>query len=625
MESQKNKNEKLEIESKKNLILLDIIGIIIFLMAYFISDIKFNLRIGMYIVSYILIGFGIFMKAARHLFKKDMFDENLLMTIATIGALCIGEYIEGIAVLLLYKIGEGLQDMAVDKSKEKIKKAIDIRAEYANLIINGNIERVDPYNLKIGDIVVVKNGEKIPTDGVILKGKTRLDTSSITGESIPKEVKEKDEVLSGMINTDNMIEVEVTKIFENSTASKIIDLIENAKGVKSKTENFITKFSKTYTPVVIVIAILIAMSFPALLGISFSEALNRALIFLVLACPCALVISVPLGFFVGMGTCSKNGILVKGSNYLDILSDVDTIAFDKTGTLTKGVFKIVKINNKSKMPDNEMLEYIALCEAFSNHYIAKSIVNSYNTSLDKDKVKTHKEIAGYGIKAKIESKNVIVGNKALMDKEGVKIQEEVSIGTVIYLAIENSYIGNIILSDELKENVETLSEELKRKNGIKNTVLLTGDKKDIANQISQSIGFDSVYAELLPQDKVEIVENLKKSSQGKVAFVGDGINDSPVLAGADVGISMGNGSDIAIDTSDVVLMTDEPHKLIKCLKIAKKTKRIVIQNIVLALGVKILVLILGSFGIATIWEAIFADVGISLIAIFNSIRIFKTK
>ena len=621
-----NKNKsKITEEKELNFIFFDIIGIIIFLMAYFLPNIKFNLKIGMYFVSYVLIGFDIFKKAIKHLFKKDMFDENLLMSIATIGALFIGEYIEGIAVLLLYKIGEALQDRAVDKSKEKIKNAIDIRAHYANLIINGNIKKVDPNNLKIGDIVVVKNGEKIPTDGVISKGETRLDTSSLTGESISRSVKKNDEVLSGMINIGSIIEVKVTKEYVDSTASKIIELIENAKGVKSKTENFITKFSKTYTPVVIVIAILIAMSFPPLFGISFSESLNRALIFLVVSCPCALVISVPLGFFVGMGSCSKNGILVKGSNYLDILSNVDTIAFDKTGTLTKGVFKITKINNKSTMTDEKLVEYIALCESFSNHYIAKSIISSYSKKIDKKRIKNHEEIAGYGIKAEIDDKKVIVGNKSLIEKEGIKIQEEKTVGTIVYLAIDNSYMGNIILSDELKNNVENLTSDLKTKSGIKKNILLTGDKKSVAINIANELKFDEIYSELLPQNKVEIVEKLKQNTKGKVAFVGDGINDSPVLASADVGISMGNGSDIAIDTSDVVLMTDEPHKLIKCLKISKKTKRVVIENIVFALGVKVMVLLLSALGFATMWEAIFADVGVSLIAIFNSLRIFNTK
>ena len=367
------------------------------------------------------------------------------------------------------------------------------------------------------------------------------------------------------------------------------------------------------------------MTFPSIFGISFSDSLNRALIFLVVSCPCALVISVPLGFFVGLGTCSKNGILVKGSNYLDILSNVDTIAFDKTGTLTKGVFKVTKINNKSEMSDETFLEYIALCESYSNHYIAKSIVNSYKGNLDKTKIKTHEEIAGYGIKAKIYNKDVLVGNKKLMAKNDIEIIEEKNIGTIVYISINNKYAGNVVLSDELKENVESLALDLKNKTGIRKNVLLTGDKKDIAEKISNKLKFDEVYFELLPQNKVEIVESLKENSKGKIAFVGDGINDSPVLASADVGISMGKGADIAIETSDVVLMTDEPQKLIKCLKISKKTKKIVIQNIILAISVKVIVLLLSAIGISTMWEAIFADVGISLIAIFNSIRIFRIK
>lgn len=617
--------DKEKINKEINLVFLDVIGIIVFLMAYFIPGIKFNLKIGMYIVSYALIGFDIFKKAIKHLFRKDMFDENLLMTIATIGALCIGEYIEGVAVLLLYKIGEYLQDKAVDTSKEKIKSAIDIRAKYANVIKNGKVEKVDPETLKIGDIVVVKNGEKIPTDGVISKGNTRLDTSSLTGESIPKDVVENDEVLSGMINLGEVIEIKVTKAFEDSTASKILDLIENARESKSKTENFITKFSKIYTPTVIVIAILIAMSFPSIFGIGFADSLNRALIFLVVSCPCALVISVPLGFFVGMGSCSKKGILIKGSNYLDALSSVDTVAFDKTGTLTKGVFKITKINNKSDMSDDEILEYLALCESYSNHYIAKSILASYGKEIDKERIKEHSEIAGHGIKAVIDGKEVLAGNKSLMDSQNIKVDVEDTVGTVIYIAIDKKYSGNVLLSDELKDNVLELSNNLKRICGIKNTVLLTGDKENVAKKVAEEIKFNNVYGELLPQDKVEIVEKLKQGTKKKVAFVGDGINDSPVLASADVGISMGNGSDIAIDTSDIVLMTDEPHKLVECIKISKKTKSVVIQNIVFALSIKVIVLVLSAMGISTMWEAIFADVGVSLLAIFNSIRIFKIK
>ena len=617
--------DKEKINKEINLVFLDVIGIIVFLMAYFIPGIKFNLKIGMYIVSYALIGFDIFKKAIKHLFRKDMFDENLLMTIATIGALCIGEYIEGIAVLLLYKIGEYLQDKAVDTSKEKIKDAIDIRAKYANVIKNGKVEKVDPETLKIGDIVVVKNGEKIPTDGVISKGNTRLDTSSLTGESIPKDVAENDEVLSGMINLGEVIEIKVTKAFEDSTASKILDLIENARESKSKTENFITKFSKIYTPTVIVIAILIAMSFPSIFGIGFADSLNRALIFLVVSCPCALVISVPLGFFVGMGNCSKKGILIKGSNYLDALSSVDTVAFDKTGTLTKGVFKITKINNKSDMSDDDIIEYLALCESYSNHYIAKSILTSYGKEIDKERIKEHSEIAGHGIKAVIDGKEVLAGNKSLMDNQNIKVDIEDTVGTVIYIAIDKKYSGNVVLSDELKDNVLELSNNLKRICGIKNTVLLTGDKENVAKKVAEEIKFNNVYGELLPQDKVEIVEKLKQGTKKKVAFVGDGINDSPVLASADVGISMGNGSDIAIDTSDIVLMTDEPHKLVECIKISKRTKSVVIQNIVFALSIKVIVLLLSAMGISTMWEAIFADVGVSLLAIFNSIRIFKIK
>lgn len=621
MHSNEEENEKFDIK----IIILDIVGIILFLCAHFIPNLNNTVKIVLYIISYGIIGIEIFGKAVKHLFKKDMFDENLLMTIATIGALCIGEYIEGIIVLLLYKIGEFLQDLAVDKSKDKIKKAIDIRAKHANLIIDGKIQEVDPFNLKIGDIVVVKTGEKIPTDGIVYKGKTNLDTSSLTGESIPQNVKKDDEVLSGMINLEDTIEVKVTKEFENSAASKIIDLIENAKDKKSKTENFITKFSKIYTPIVILIAILIVILFPLIFNIKFVDSLNRALIFLVVSCPCALVISVPLGFFVGMGNCSKHGILVKGSNNLDVLSNVDTIAFDKTGTLTEGVFKITKINNQSNLTDDEMLEYIALSEIMSNHYIAKSIIDSVEKKLEKERIKSHSEISGRGIKANIDGKDVLVGNSKLMAENNIQVSEFNDVGTIVHLAINKKYIGYIILSDSIKKNVDKLNYELKKKFKIKNTVLLTGDKKEISEKISKELNFDRVYSELLPQNKVEIVDNLKNNTKGKVAFVGDGINDSPVLASADIGISMGKGSDIAIDSSDIVLMTDEPSKIIQALKIAKKTKSIVIQNIAFALTIKLLVLILSAMGIASMWEAIFADVGVSLIAIANSIRIFKVK
>lgn len=621
MHSNEEENEKLDIK----IIILDIVGIILFLCAHFIPNLNNTVKIVLYIISYGIIGIEIFGKAVKHLFKKDMFDENLLMTIATIGALCIGEYIEGIVVLLLYKIGEFLQDLAVDKSKDKIKEAIDIRAKHANLIIDGKIQEVDPSNLKIGDIVVVKTGEKIPTDGIVYKGKTNLDTSSLTGESIPQNVKKDDEVLSGMINLEDTIEVKVTKEFENSAASQILELIENAKDKKSKTENFITKFSKIYTPIVILIAILIVILFPLIFNIKFVDSLNRALIFLVVSCPCALVISVPLGFFVGMGNCSKHGILVKGSNNLDVLSNVDTIAFDKTGTLTEGVFKITKINNQSNLTDDEMLEYIALSEIMSNHYIAKSIIDSVEKKLEKERIKSHSEISGRGIKANIDGKDVLVGNKKLMNENNIEIIENNNIGTIVYLAIDKKFVGSIVLSDSLKKNVDKLNYNLKKKLKIKNTILLTGDKKEISEEVTKELGFDAVYSDLLPQNKVEIVEKLKKTSNAKVAFVGDGINDSPVLASADIGISMGKGSDIAIDSSDIVLMTDEPSKIIQVLKIAKKTKMVVIQNISFALTIKLLVLVLSAIGISSMWEAIFADVGVSLIAIANSIRIFKVK
>ncbi len=616
----------IEDENSKAEIIFTIVGVILSILAFFVSKKSETFELLFYIIGYICIGYEICLNAIKKLFKKDMFDENFLMFIATIGAFILGEYIEAILVILLYKIGEFLQDKAVENSKKKISNVLDIRAKYANLLVDKEIKKVDPSTLKIGDIIVVKNGERVPVDGIVISGQTSIDTTALTGESKPVTVKENDNILSGTINISNVINIKVTSEFKDSTVSKIIDLIENASDKKSNTENIITRFSKIYTPIVTIIALIIAI-LPFFFNISFSEALNRAFTFLVISCPCALVISVPLSFFVGIGRCSKSGILVKGSNYLDALNDIDKIVFDKTGTLTKGIFTVTKIVSlKEDVTDNDIIEYIAECEKYSNHYIAKSIINYYN---NKTKVKAikHEEIAGYGIKAEISKKQVLVGNLELLKKEDVdvsKIKTENEIGTTVYLALDKECLGYIVLSDELKSGAKELIGNLK-KCGIKEAIMLTGDTEEIAVNISKEVKIDKVYSSLLPIDKVnklqEIKKNIKKNK--KVAFVGDGINDSPVLAVADVSISMGKGADIAIETSDIVLMSEQLDKIVESIKIARKTRRIVTENISFAIIVKVIFLILSSVGKMTMFFAIFADVGVALLTILNAMRIFK--
>lgn len=600
--------------------ILTVIGIILFIIAIFLTNNTISLFI--YVLSYIVIGYEIVLNAVKRLFKKDMFDENFIMTIATLGAFFIGEYKEAIAVLLFYKVGEFLQDKAVENSKKKIKSVLDIRAEYANVKREDKIEKIDPKDIKIGDIIVIKNGEKVPLDGVILIGKTELDMSSLNGESMPKSVGENDEILSGSVNIGGVIEVEVKSTFENSTVSQIIDLIENANAKKSNTEKFITRFAKIYTPIVTFLALAILVILPVIFKIPFLEALTRACTFLVVSCPCALVISVPLGFFVGIGACSKRGILVKGSNYLDILDKVNAVVFDKTGTLTKGVFNVVDINTISnKYTKDIILEYIAHLEYFSNHYIAKSVLNSFKGKIDTKRIEDYEEIAGYGIRASIDKINMICGNSKFLQKEKIEIPTLEVDGTIIYLAIDKEFVGYIVLSDEIKEESYKIVENL-NKLGKYDVYMLTGDNKKTSEYVAKKLNICNVYSLLLPKDKASILEEIKKSHE-KVIYVGDGINDSPVLALADVGISMGKGSDIAIETSDVVLMTDNPNRIIDAIKISKKTKKIVSENITFAIIIKVLFLIFSGFGMLGMWFAVFADVGVALIAILNSLRIFK--
>ncbi|MDD3304129.1 MAG: heavy metal translocating P-type ATPase [Clostridia bacterium] len=615
---------KHEQDGKKDKInyLLTIMGIIIFVTGILWRSYT-AISVVLYILSYLLIGYDIFLNAIKKLFRKDMFDENFLMTIATVGALATKNYIEGIAVLLLYKIGEFLQDKAVENSKRKIEKAINIKAEYANIYKDNAITKVNPIEVKIGDTILVKNGEKVPLDGIVTEGNTSIDTSALTGESIPREIKEGDRILSGSINVSNAIKVKVTKDYQGSTVYKIIELIQNAVEKKSNTEKFITKFSKVYTPIVTMLALLIAIIFPLLLNIPVEESIFRALTFLVVSCPCALVISVPLGFFVGIGSCSKRGILVKGSNYLDILSTIDTILFDKTGTLTYGTFKVVKEELKSdRISKEKIIECIVLAESLSNHYIAKSIVNYYHIDIDKSKMTEHKEIAGKGIIATIDGNIVLVGNETLLSAEKISYHKVNEIGTVLHVVINKEHIGYIVLNDMIKEGSYSLIKGLKRL-GIKETILVTGDRKNVAENVVYELAIDEVYSELLPKDKANIVEKIK--SNKKIAYVGDGINDGPVIAIADVGIAMGAGSDIAIETADIVLMDDKPEKMITAIKIARKTKFVVTQNIIAILLVKIVFLILSAFGISTMWEAIFADVGMSLLTILNCMRIYKIR
>ncbi len=546
------------------------------------------------------------------------------MTIATIGAFGIGEFHEAVAVMLLYNVGEFLQDKAVEKSRKSITKLMDIRPDYANLKTEGGINKVSPSEICVGDEIIVKPGEKIPLDGIILEGESLIDTSALTGESVPRNMKEENEILSGMINKTGVLTVKVTKTFENSTVSKILELVQNASNKKAHTEKFITKFARIYTPIVVLLAVLI-VAIPTLFikDALFSDWLYKALVFLVISCPCALVISIPLSFFSGIGGASKRGILVKGANYLEILNKIDTVVFDKTGTLTKGVFNVTEIVPVGEISKEELLEHCAYAESYSNHPIATSIVKAYGKDIDKSKIKGYTEISGNGIKASVNWETVLVGNSKLMIQEKIKYEEKAIIGTVVHVAIEGKYKGYIVISDVIKEDSKSAIKGLKQL-GIKNTVMLTGDTKQIAEHIGEEIGIDKVVAELLPVDKVEELEKCMKD--GKVVFVGDGINDSPVLARADVGIAMGGiGSDSAIEASDVVIMTDEPSKIVTAIKIARKTRKIVIENIVLAIVVKLAAMTLGVFGIATIWEAVIADVGVTIIAVINSIRALQTK
>ena len=604
-----------------------ILALILFIIAMAIKFQNEWINNVIFIISYIIVGFEILRKAVRNIFRGKVFDENFLMSVATLGAFGIGEFPEAVAVMLFYQIGELFQSYAVDKSRKSIASLMDIRPDYANVYKNGEIEKVNPSEVKIGNTIVVKPGEKIPLDGHIIEGKTTLDTKALTGESLPREVTEGEDVLSGCINLDGLIKIEVTKEYGESTVSKILDLVENASSKKSKSENFITKFAKYYTPIVVIIALILAIFSPLLiLGASFSDWIYRALSFLVVSCPCALVISIPLSFFGGIGGASKMGVLVKGSNYLEALANTEITVFDKTGTLTKGVFEVQKVN-AIDMSEEELLKVSAYAENFSNHPISKSIKKKYNKPVDEKQIIDYQEISGLGIIAKIGEQDVIVGNEKLMKEKQIEFTKCTDVGTILYVAIQGKYAGYILISDKIKEDAKYTIEQLK-KNNIKQTVMLTGDRKDVGENVAKQIGIDKVYTELLPDGKVQKVEELlkTKSEKGKLAFVGDGINDAPVLALADIGIAMGGlGADSAIEAADIVIMTDEPSKIVNAIKLSKKTMRIVKENIIFAIAIKVLVLILATFGLSTMWEAVFADVGVSIIAIINALRALKTK
>jgi len=603
-------------------ILIMAVGAVFFLIALFF-DLSKNFEIAMYTISYLLIGGDIFLSAVKNLIRGKVFNENFLMVIASTGALIIGEFGEGVAVMLFYKVGELFQDVAVNRSRKSIKALTDIRPEYANLKTDGDIVKTSPEDIKINDIIIIKPGERVPLDGTVVNGESFLDTSALTGESTPRKIREGDEILSGSVNLSGVLEVKVIKLYGESTVSRILDLVENAASRKSPTESFISKFARYYTPAVVFSAVLLALVPPLFFNGIWSIWVRRALIFLVVSCPCALVISIPLGFFGGIGGASRKGILIKGGNFLEALNFVHTAVFDKTGTLTEGIFSVSEIKSNSISP-NLLLETAAYAEFYSNHPIAESIKKAYGKKIDKSRISDYSEISGKGISVKVDNSKILAGNAKLMSENGIEIKEEPSYGTVIRISADGVYSGYIVISDKIKDDSFKAMKALKSLNI--NLYMLTGDKKAVGEAIGKELGLDGVYSELLPEDKVSIVESLKAEvpKGKKLVFVGDGINDAPVLTRADVGIAMGGlGSDAAIEAADAVIMNDEPSKLFSAIKTAKKTKKIIKENIIFALSVKLLVLLLGAIGIATMWEAVFADVGVALIAVFNAMRALK--
>lgn len=611
------------ITGKQKKMLIRIIISAVLLAAAALSPVEGIVRLAVFLVPYAVIGWDVLWKAVRNICHGQVFDENFLMALATIGAFATGEYPEATAVMLFYQTGELFQSYAVGKSRKSIAGLMDIRPDYANIEKDGRLVQTDPEEISVGDIIVVKPGEKIPLDGVVTEGSSTVDTAALTGESLPRSVSQGEDVISGCINLSGLLKVRVTKPFGESTVAKILDLVENSSSKKAKAENFITKFARIYTPAVVISAVLLAV-IPPLISGGWADWLHRALIFLVISCPCALVISVPLSFFGGIGGASRKGILVKGGNYLEALADCETVVFDKTGTLTKGVFKVTEIHPVG-MTAERLLELAAHAESYSVHPIAKSVCEAYGSEIDRSRITDGSELSGHGVKAVVDGIAVCAGNARLMEQTGITQPLESYHGTTVHVAADGKYAGCIVISDEVKESSAEAIKALKEK-GVKKTAMLTGDSKDVGEQVAETLGIDTVFAQLLPADKVEKVEKLleEKSPKGKLVFVGDGINDAPVLSRADIGIAMGAmGSDAAIEAADIVLMDDDPEKIALAIDISKKTRRIVRQNIVFALGVKLAVLILGALGMANMWEAVFADVGVSVIAILNAMRALK--
>lgn len=625
--SQGNKISNPKKDNSKKESIKIIIGALVFIFAFVEEAMGVNSKYSLiiFLASYLIVGGDVVYKALRNITKGRVFDENFLMTVATIGAIIIGESSEAVGVMLFYKIGEYLQELAVGKSRKSISDLMQIRPDVANLKVGNSIKVVDPEEVEIGDIIVVKPGEKVPLDGVVVEGNSMVDTSALTGESVLRSVNAGDDLLSGFINKNALLTIKVTKDFSESTVSKILDLVENASSKKSKTENFISVFSRYYTPIVVVLAVLISILPPLFVpGASFAEWVHRGLIFLVVSCPCALVLSIPLSYFSGIGVASKNGILIKGSNYLEALRYVDTVVFDKTGTLTEGVFDVVKVNSVG-ISEEKLMEYASIAEANSNHPIAKSILEYYNKEVNLNKIDEYEEIAAYGIRVKYEDDYILAGNEKLMKANNVDFENTKEIGTVVYIAVNNEFKGYIVISDKIKVDSQEAIREIKSQ-GIKQTVMLTGDNKKVADEVASKLKIDKVFSNLLPNEKVEKIEEIYmgRSEKEKIAFVGDGINDAPVLARVDVGIAMGGlGSDAAIEAADVVIMTDEPSKIAQSIKISKKTYKIVWQNIIFALGIKVIVMIFGALGMASMWEAVFADVGVALIAVLNAMRVMR--
>ena len=612
----------------KTMILRLIIGAVIYCIGIGLgafTDFPLAIQLAFLIIAYVILGGDVVMNAIRNITKGHVFDENFLMSLASIGAFIIGEYPEAVAVMLFYQVGEYFQDMAVRRSRRSISELMDIRPDSATVVRHGQLIAVSPETVRVGETIVVRPGERIPLDGIVTEGESMLDTMALTGESVPKRIHKGDEALSGCISQTGVLTIRVRKAYGESTVSKIIHMVENASSRKAPTENFITTFARFYTPVVVILATILAVIPPLFFNSQWTDWIHRGFVFLVISCPCALVISIPLTFFGGIGAASKHGILVKGGNYLEALNKLSVVVFDKTGTLTKGVFNVTDIIPAVGYNREQILEYAAIAESYSNHPIAKSILTAFGKETDKNRISEHHEISGHGISVTYDNKRILAGNTKLMDMEKVSYIPCKKLGTKVYVAVNGLFLGCIIISDEIKADSKNAISELKRL-GIEKTVMLTGDDEAIARAVSEEIGLDEYYAQLLPNEKVEKLENLdrQKRTGSKLAFIGDGINDAPVLARADVGIAMGGlGSDAAIEAADVVLMTDEPSKLVEAIGVAKATKRIVIQNIAIALGIKGVFLILGAFGIAGMWEAVFGDVGVALIAVFNAMRIMK--